>query len=104
MLNFEGVPEWVLTDKIQQSTSREPHDSVLSPKVLSRGCSSAGRAPALQAGGRRFEPDQLHQSHAISGEAIRLPPFTAGNANISAGHKRAARLCIAPIFAIIWFH
>ena len=25
------------------------------------GCSSAGRAPALQAGGRRFEPDHLHQ-------------------------------------------
>jgi hypothetical protein len=26
-----------------------------------RGCSSAGRAPALQAGGRRFEPGHLHQ-------------------------------------------
>ncbi len=26
------------------------------------GCSSAGRAPALQAGGRRFESDHLHQS------------------------------------------
>jgi hypothetical protein len=26
-----------------------------------RGCSSAGRAPALQAGGRRFDPDHLHQ-------------------------------------------
>jgi hypothetical protein len=26
----------------------------------SRGCSSAGRAPALQAGCRRFDPDQLH--------------------------------------------
>ena len=25
-----------------------------------RGCSSAGRAPALQAGGRRFDPVQLH--------------------------------------------
>ncbi len=25
------------------------------------GCSSAGRAPALQAGGQRFEPAQLHQ-------------------------------------------
>ena len=24
------------------------------------GCSSVGRAPALQAGGRRFDPDQLH--------------------------------------------
>ena len=26
-----------------------------------RGCSSAGRAAALQAVGRRFDPDQLHQ-------------------------------------------
>ena len=25
------------------------------------GCSSVGRAPALQAGGRQFESDQLHQ-------------------------------------------
>ena len=25
------------------------------------GCSSVGRAPALQAGGRRFDPDHLHQ-------------------------------------------
>ena len=25
------------------------------------GCSSVGRAPALQAGGHRFEPDHLHQ-------------------------------------------
>ena len=28
---------------------------------LSRGCSSAGRAPDLHSGGRRFDPDQLHQ-------------------------------------------
>ena len=26
------------------------------------GCSSAGRAPALQAGGQRFDPAQLHHS------------------------------------------
>ena len=26
-----------------------------------RGVSSAGRAPALQAGGHRFDPDTLHQ-------------------------------------------
>ena len=25
-----------------------------------RGCSSAGRAPALQAGGQEFDPPQLH--------------------------------------------
>ena len=30
--------------------------------VIIWGCSSAGRAPALQAGGQRFEPAHLHQS------------------------------------------
>jgi hypothetical protein len=30
------------------------------------GCSSAGRAPALQAGGRRFEPAHLHQGTLIT--------------------------------------
>ena len=30
------------------------------------GCSSAGRAPALQAGGQRFDPAQLHHSRANS--------------------------------------
>jgi hypothetical protein len=30
-------------------------------KTRDRGCSSAGRAPALQAGGHRFDPGQLHQ-------------------------------------------
>ena len=29
-----------------------------------RGCSSAGRAPDLHSGGRRFDPDQLHQFRA----------------------------------------
>ena len=27
----------------------------------SRGCSSAGRAPALQAGGQEFDPPHLHE-------------------------------------------
>ena len=29
--------------------------------IFSRGFSSAGRAPALHAGGQRFEPAKLHQ-------------------------------------------
>ena len=32
-------------------------------KLRKRGCSSAGRAPALQAGGHRFDPGQLHHPH-----------------------------------------
>ena len=35
-----------------------------SPQPLIRGCSSAGRAPALQAGGHRFDPVHLH--HALA--------------------------------------
>ena len=31
-----------------------------------RGVSSAGRAPALQAGGHRFDPGTLHQKRANS--------------------------------------
>ena len=31
---------------------------------ISGGCSSAGRAPDLHSGGRRFDPDQLHQIEA----------------------------------------
>ena len=30
------------------------------------GYSSAGRAPALQAGGRRFDPDYLHQNGPVA--------------------------------------
>ena len=29
------------------------------------GCSSAGRAPALQAGGHRFDPVHLHQDEGL---------------------------------------
>jgi hypothetical protein len=31
-------------------------------RIPDRGLSSAGRAPALQAGGHRFDPDSLHQT------------------------------------------
>ena len=31
------------------------------------GCSSAGRAPDLHSGGRRFDPDQLHQCQPKDG-------------------------------------
>src|SRR6266576_1656432 len=40
------------------------------PPSSDRGCSSVGRAPALQAGGHRFDPVQLHQGWAVSGKAI----------------------------------
>ena len=35
-------------------------------KTSQGGHSSAGRAPALHAGGRRFDPAWLHQLHAVA--------------------------------------
>src|SRR5262249_38057435 len=40
-------------------TNQFPETKVSS--LRDRGCSSVGRALALQAGGRRFDPDQLHR-------------------------------------------
>jgi hypothetical protein len=39
------------------------------------GCSSAGRAPALQAGGHRFEPVHLHQTRLSLVQNLTLPRF-----------------------------
>ena len=36
------------------------------------GCSSAGRAPALHAGGHRFEPVHLHQKYKVSSDILFL--------------------------------
>ena len=49
LFNLEGTPSWIW------------------------GFSSAGRAPALQAGGRRFEPDYLHQENKASPRPRRGP-------------------------------
>ena len=38
-----------------------------------RGCSSAGRAPALQAGGHGFEPHHLHQSSRTASREVLSP-------------------------------
>ncbi len=42
--------------------------------AVSWGCSSAGRAPALQAGGRRFEPAHLQGDTHRRGQAPRARP------------------------------
>src|SRR5437867_5610785 len=41
--------------------------------VLGRGCSSVGRAPPLQGGGRRFEPGQLHHPRISEAPTADLP-------------------------------
>ena len=41
------------------------------------GVSSAGRAPALQAGGHRFDPDTLHQLHSCLSSDSTVRPLSA---------------------------
>ena len=59
-----------------------------------RGLSSAGRAPALQAGGHRFDPDRLHHFRELVGQTsvskmtIRLEPIVI---NACALRARAVR-------------
>jgi hypothetical protein len=48
-----------------------PHQAWVLEIGRRRGCSSAGRAPALQAGGRRFDPDQLHHEQRAEPSARR---------------------------------
>src|SRR5215471_218597 len=54
------------------------------PVECHRGCSSVGRAPALQAGGHRFDPVQLHQTASR--------PLGAGLRNFTRVRKQAATL------------
>ena len=53
----------LLLFNFQRSEQRETFEIFEKAKATrKRGCSSAGRAPALQAGGHGFEPHHLHQS------------------------------------------
>ena len=75
------------------------------------GRSSAGRAPALQAGGHRFDPDRLHTGDRLpvisdqwqqgSGLAPDHWPLATGHWPLATGHwppatdHRSLALCIA---------
>src|SRR6266403_5348288 len=55
-----------------------------------RGCSSAGRAPVLQAGGRGFDPHQLHHAWRRV-MPVAVPLGTAAGIAVSIrGGKRSA--------------
>ena len=56
----------------------------------SRGISSAGRAPALQAGGRRFDPVILHQDFE--------------SANVSRSNRPGFRFDLLAIIAVSFFN
>jgi hypothetical protein len=61
------------------------------PPLKVRGCSSAGRAPALQAGGHRFDPGQLHQPPI--GTTSILPIDVSSRPERSAVEGPAVPLC-----------
>ena len=65
LFNLEGAIERLCTFKRgkEKDKFRGP---CINRKVEIWGCSSAGRAPALQAGGQEFDSPRLHQS-LISG-------------------------------------
>ena len=60
LFNLEGAIERLCTFKRgkEKDKFRGP---CINRKVEIWGCSSAGRAPALQAGGQEFDPPHLHQ-------------------------------------------
>ena len=64
------VPEKVASQKKESAKRRFPD-----PRE--RGCSSAGRAPALHAGGQEFDPPHLHQGDVETNErpAFSVPSF-----------------------------
>lgn len=73
-----GVDERALADRCRQELF--PINA-----FANWGCSSAGRAPALQAGGQRFDPAQLH--HFVSSRAVRTfgPALRTARRTIGAG-------------------
>ena len=58
------------------------------PAQKTRGCSSVGRAPALQAGGRRFDSDHLH--HGASEARLPVRQRCACTARAPTGRRGAA--------------
>ena len=54
LFNLEGAIERLCTFKCGK------REDFYSDALFIRGCSSAGRAPALQAGGQEFDPPHLH--------------------------------------------
>ena len=58
-----------------------------------RGCSSAGRAPALQAGGHRFDPVNLHHTrisrvNGYRGMVKKVPEKKFFNNSTKSNNKR----------------
>jgi hypothetical protein len=67
---------------------------------MCRGCSSVGRAPALQAGGHRFDPVHLHHFLGKRQTKVRVADFrlTFGQIAVSIfnNSEEAKRFNLAP--------
>ena len=70
LFNLEGAIERLCTFK------RGKEKIFYSDALFMRGCSSAGRAPALQAGGQEFDPPHLHHRASEDGNDDRTPKLT----------------------------
>ena len=67
------------------------------------GRSSTGRAPALQAGGCRFEPGRLHSFGSLKtrNEATDLPPRD-GKRQTVGGKKSSPHAVFSSLFVLTW--
>src|SRR6266536_2551325 len=63
----------VLLDQCARLPQRSSDEKPQVRGGFARGCSSVGRAPALQAGGRGFESLQLHQVPALVSGLVACP-------------------------------
>jgi hypothetical protein len=55
------------------------------------GISSAGRAPALQAGGRRFDPVILHHRHGVINHSVIEHSLMGGSVRFGSRLERCAQ-------------
>ena len=64
--NYErGATRFVWIDLVVQFSMIDETIIETVKATLKWGCSSAGRAPALQAGGHGFDSHHLHQAHRV---------------------------------------
>jgi hypothetical protein len=107
MLTLSGVDKsirGILDRTVLISLHQRPR--AIGPARPSRGLSSAGRAPALQAGGHRFDPDRLHQWRiasqsdcggsglALSGRRSRMGSAGSAFGLVPNCHRVASGVCL----------
>ena len=91
LFNFEGTSKAQKEIKfIEKEQSRDR-----GKKALKWGCSSVGRAPALQAGGHGFESHHLHQPTTSAGkvEAAKSGPEFSTTMGKQEGKQETVRQC-----------